>query len=106
MPLQESPTQESVQHPSTVPSTLHSSSKAETHNTQQGPEANGHSSGATPGSCSSVGPSLQLLQALGPEDQLQLSRIAETHPVSELLVTSASMTMQELFLRLLDTRLL
>ncbi|CAL5222109.1 g4421 [Coccomyxa viridis] len=101
----ESPTQEHVKHPSPVPSTQHSSSNAEAHSTQlppednvlhsssnaearrtqQATEGNGHSSGATPGSCSSAGPSLQLLQALGPEDQLQLSHIAEMHPGWQLL---------------------
>ena len=51
----------------------------------------GQGSGATPGSCSSAGPFLQLLRALGPEDQLELGRIAETHPVSRPILLSRLM---------------
>ena len=57
------------------------SSAAEARSGHPASQSNGHSSGGTPGSCPSAGPSLQLLRALGPEDRLQLGRIAETHPV-------------------------
>ena len=68
-------------------STIHSSSNADGQSDQQIHNRKDHSAGATPGSCSSAGPSLRLLQALGPEDELKLGSIAEMHPVRPQPVT-------------------
>lgn len=62
---------------SDTPRTAHASQEAAS-------EKGGIGGASTPGSCSSEGPSLPLLRALGPEDKLQLDRIAETHPVRKI----------------------
>lgn len=88
--MQESVSQETAKPLEEASGTVHSSSPADAQSGQHVSDSNAGSSGATPGSCSSMGPSLQLLQALGPEHELELSRIAETHPVRQPSETQSS----------------
>ena len=88
--MQGSLSQEQGKSPEEIPSNDHSSSIADAQLGQHVSESKADSSRATPGSCSSVGPSLRLLQALGPEHELELTRIAETHPVRQLINRKSS----------------